>query len=173
MEEERPKLLKRIKELIDSYPNEKGLIHSVSYDLANYLTKNLNSGRILTHDGSTRTETLDKFKKVNYPAILISPSMDRGVDLPYDFCRWAIIAKVPFPDLSDKQVSARLYSSSFGRYWYAFATASSIMQMSGRIVRAADDYGTCWILDKNFENFYSKNSNLFNNWWTEALELGT
>jgi Rad3-related DNA helicase len=170
-EEERPKLLKRIKEIMDSYPNEKGLIHSVSYDLAKYLTNNIKSGRIITHDGSGRTGALDKFKNIDYPAVLISPSMDRGVDLPYDAARWCIVAKVPFPDLSDKQVSSRLYSSSFGRYWYSWATACSVMQMTGRIIRAIDDYGTNWILDKQFENFYSKNSRLFYGWWTEALEF--
>lgn len=172
MEEERPKLLKRVKEIIDSYPNEKGLIHTVSYSLANYLSENLNSSRVLTHGGSNRTEILERFKKVNYPTVLISPSIDRGVDLPYDAARWCIVCKVPFPDLSDKQVAARLYShGSLGRQWYAQATASTLMQMTGRIVRAVDDYGTSWILDRQFENFYSKSAGLFYNWWTEALEL--
>jgi len=172
MEEERPKLLKRVKEIIDSYPNEKGLIHTVSYSLANYLSENLHNDRILTHNGSGRTDTLERFKHVDYPAILISPSMDRGVDLPYNSARWCIVSKLPFPDLSDKQVSARLYSGgSFGRQWYAQATASTLMQMTGRIVRAVDDYGTSWILDRQFENFYSKHAGLFYNWWTEALEF--
>jgi len=172
MDEEKPKLLKRVKEIIDSYPNEKGLIHTVSYLLADYLAKNLNSNRILTHDGGGRTDTLNKFKTINFPAVLISPSMDRGVDLPYDAARWCIVAKLPFPDLSDKQVSARLYShGSFGRQWYAQTTASTLMQMTGRIVRAIDDFGTSWILDRQFENFYAKNAGLFYNWWTEALEF--
>ena len=171
MDEERPKLLKRVREIIDSYPNEKGLIHTVSYSLAEYLRENLNSGRILTHNGSSRTETLEKFKCINHPAILISPSMDRGVDLPYDAARWCIVCKVPFPDLSDKQVSARLYSGGFGRQWYAQTTASTLMQMTGRIVRAVDDYGTSWILDRQFENFYGKHSGLFYKWWVEALEV--
>ena len=170
--EERPKLLKRVKEIIDSYPNEKGLIHTVSYSLAEYLNANLYSERVMIHSGVDRSYVLEKFKHLDYPAILISPSMDRGVDLPYDSARWCIVCKVPFPDLSDKQVSARLYSGgSFGRQWYAQATASTLMQMTGRIVRAVDDYGTSWILDRQFENFYSKNAGLFYNWWTEALEF--
>lgn len=171
MEEERPRLLKGVKEIISSHPKEKGLIHTVSYALADYLVKNLNSGRIITHDGKGRAKALETFKKSNYPAILISPSMDRGVDLPYDEARWSIVCKVPFPDLSDKQVSARLYSGSFGRRWYSWMAATSIIQMTGRIVRAKDDFGISYILDKQFENFYGHNSNLFYSWWSEALEF--
>jgi Rad3-related DNA helicase len=171
MNEEKPKLLKRIKEIMDSHPKEKGLIHTVSYSLADYLVKNLKSDRILTHNGRGRTDALERFKRDSYPVVLISPSMDRGVDLPYDAARWCIVCKVPFPDLSDKQVSSRLYSSSFGRYWYAWITACSLMQMTGRIVRAVDDWGVSYILDKQFETFYGKNAGLFYGWWTEALEL--
>ncbi len=171
MNEERPRLLKGIKEVINSHPNEKGLIHTVSYSLADYLVKNLNSGRIITHDGKGRTNALETFKQCDYPAILISPSMDRGVDLPYDAARWCIVCKVPFPDLSDKQVSSRLYSGSFGKQWYAWMTACSIIQMTGRIVRAKDDFGISYILDRQFENFYGHHSELFYGWWTEALEF--
>ncbi len=171
MNEERPKLVDRIREIIKAHPNEKGLIHTVSYSLASYISTNINSDRLLTHNGSGRTETLERFKRSSNPSILISPSMDRGVDLPYDSARWCIVAKLPFPDLSDKQVSSRLYSSSFGKYWYAWITACSLIQMTGRIVRAVDDWGISYILDKQFETFYGKNSNLFYGWWTEALEF--
>jgi Rad3-related DNA helicase len=171
-EEERPKLLKRVKEIIDLYPDSKGLIHTVSYSLAAYLHDNLHSSRVITHNGQGRSSALSEFKNSDLPLVLISPSMDRGVDLPYDCARWCIICKVPFPDLSDKQVAARLYShGSFGRQWYAQVAASTIMQMSGRIVRAVDDFGVSFILDKQFENFYSRNAGMFYGWWTEALEV--
>ena len=170
MAQEMGKLLGGVIEIVNKYPNDKGLIHTVSYTLASYLSNNINSNRVMTHDGSSRTETLEKFKLSKKPLILISPSMDRGVDLLYDAARWCIVAKVPFLDLSDKQVSSRLHSGSFGRRWYASQAANTIMQMTGRIVRAMDDYGTSWILDKQFETFYGRNSKLFHNWWTEALE---
>ncbi len=171
MDEERPKLLKGVREIIDSHPNEKGLIHTVSYSLADYLVKNLNNGRIITHDGKGRTNALETFKKCDYPAVLISPSMDRGVDLPYDECRFLICCKLPFPDLSDKQVSSRLYSGSFGKYWYASQTANTLQQMTGRGCRSIDDTCVSYILDRQFENFYGHHSGFLHGWWTEALEF--
>lgn len=171
MDEEKPKLIKSIREIINEHPNEKGLIHTVSYSLATYISSKIDSDRFITHNGSGRTEALDRFKSSPGPAILISPSMERGVDLPYDAARWCIVAKLPFPDLSDKQTSTRLYSSSFGRYWYSWMTACSLMQSTGRIVRAVDDWGVSYILDKQFEDFYGKNNSLFYDWWIEALEF--
>ena len=96
--------------------------------------------------------------------------MDRGIDLSYDLCRVVIVGKVPFPNLGDKQVAARLYSDKkHGQLWYAVATVRSLVQMCGRAMRAPDDRCTIYILDSQFERLYKEWKHLFPTWWREAL----
>jgi Rad3-related DNA helicase len=97
--------------------------------------------------------------------------MDRGIDLPDDECRFIIIVKVPFPDLGDRQVSARFYSGGFGKQWYAWQTACSIVQMTGRAVRHETDFADSYILDRQFERFYGQHNSLFPQWWKDSLKV--
>ncbi len=166
-----PALAKKVKELIDKYPDDKILIHTVSYKITSYIMNNVKSDRLITHTGMNRAQMLDAFKKSYRPQVLVSPSMDRGVDLPYDQCRVVIIAKVPYPDLGDKQVQQRVYASKDGNNWYAHKAVSKIIQMSGRATRSAKDYSETFILDEQFKKIYNEHRRLFPKWWAEALVM--
>lgn len=166
-----PALKKRIQQIIDDHPDDKILCHCVTYKIRDYLMKSMNSGRLMTHDTFNRSEMLAVFKKSKYPKVMISPSMDRGVDLPHDECRIVIIAKCPFPDLGDPQTNKRLYASKDGRRWYAHKTVSKIIQMSGRGVRSSTDYATTYILDEQFKRIYDDNKDMFPTWYRDAVVL--
>lgn len=105
-------------------------------------------------------------------AILVAPSMDRGIDLPGDACRAQIICKVPFLNLKDKQVSTRLYGGGrAGKTWYAVNAIRTIVQMTGRAVRSENDWAVCYVLDSQFvSNLWGMNRRLFPEWWTAGLE---
>ena len=173
MVEERPKIIPVIVDILSKYPKQKGLIHTVSYNLANYILENIKSSRLVSHgNGSKERENLiSRFKESDFPLVIISPSMERGLDLPMDYCRFIIIVKTMFPDLSNKQTARRLYSSSFGQYWYRWATVTSIVQASMRGMRSAEDQCDTFILDSQFANLYSKNYELFPGWWRESLRI--
>ena len=166
-----PKMIPVIKEIITKHSNDKGLIHTVSYSNAQYIINSIKSDRLITHFSKDKQEVITTFKKSKEPNILVSPVLDRGIDLPYDLCRFIIIIKVPYPDLSDKQTNKRLYSSAFGQIWYAWMAACSMVQMTGRGVRARDDRCISYIIDKSFETLYGKYRNLFPSWWCEAVQL--
>ncbi len=166
-----PALATKVASLLDKHKNDKVLIHTVSYKIASYLLKNVKTDRFITHTSTDRAEVLDKYKKSSRPLVLVSPSMDRGVDLPYDQCRVVIIAKVPYPDLGDKQISQRIYRSKDGNPWYAHKTVSKIIQMSGRATRSSSDYSTTYILDEQFKKIYTENRRFFPEWWRESLIL--
>jgi ATP-dependent DNA helicase DinG len=131
---------------------------------------NLRNDRLLFHDSSNRSQVLELFKSSKAPLIIVSPSMDRGIDFKYDLCSFIIIVKIPYLDLSDKQISTRVYSSKYGQLWYAWSTACSIIQMSGRATRAEDDFSETFILDKQFSKFYSQYHKFFPQWWKESLQ---
>jgi len=173
MDVERPKIIPAIKNILSKHKGEKGLMHTVSYNLASYILNNIQDNRLISHDNGVRDKErlLQRFRDSLDPLVLVSPSMDRGIDLPFDLCRFIIIVKVPYPDLSDKQTAKRLYSSSFGQYWYRGEAVRSIIQMSMRGMRAVEDECQTYIIDSNFENLYSKCHSEFPEWWSKSLEI--
>jgi Rad3-related DNA helicase len=103
-------------------------------------------------------------------SILFAQSMDRGIDLPGEACRVQVIAKIPFPSLGDRRTAARLYLPG-GQDWYTVQTVRSIVQMTGRGVRSADDWATTYIFDAQFRNLWKQRS-LFPAYWREAVDRG-
>jgi len=96
--------------------------------------------------------------------------MTEGVDLPDDQCRVIIIAKIPWPSLASKQISARLHSSKDGQHWYAHRTVSTLIQASGRAQRSPEDFCEVYILDAQFTRLYNDNRALFPEWWRKSLK---
>lgn len=169
-----PKAVEALDSILDRHP-EKGLIHSVSYSLAHYVVEHSrHRSRLIWHDfASDRVSQLSNFRNSTEPLVLISPSMERGVDLPDDLCRFIVVLKIPYPDLSDKQVSARLYSAQDGQTWYSIQAIRSLVQATGRGMRHQDDFCVSYILDQQFERLYTNYYGLFPYWWREALRGGT
>lgn len=165
-----PKLVTSINKILEKeHPEDKVLIHCVSYKILNYLKDRLPKNRIMTHGTSNRTEILETFKNSSLPKVLLSPSMDRGVDLPGEQCRAVIIPKMPYPDLGDPQIQRRLYGSKDGNRWYALQAVSKIIQMSGRGVRSPSDYADTYVLDAKFQELYEEWPMMFPKWWKEAI----
>jgi len=91
--------------------------------------------------------------------ILLSPSMERGINLPDDLCRFIIIPKTPFPGLGDKLTKARTYTRN--SRWYASQTAQILEQMCGRGMRHEQDHCKIYCLDSSTEEFILNNGDLF------------
>ena len=166
-----PRLVTAVQHILEKYPNDRILVHTVSYKIRDYLMRNVGSKRLITHSTADRASILSKFKTSKDPLVLLSPSMERGVDLPDEECRVIIIAKMPYPDLSDPQISRRIYGSKDGERWYAHKTVSKMVQMSGRAVRSATDHADVYILDRQFEKLYREHSMMFPKWYKEALVM--
>jgi len=164
-----PRLAIAIERVMEKHPDEKILCHVVSYRVRDYIMKTIASSRFITHDTASRASVLEKFKVAERPMVLVSPSMERGVDLPGEECRVVIIAKVPYPDLGDPQINRRVHGSKDGNSWYAHRTVSSIVQMSGRAVRSAEDFASTYILDEQFSRLYREWNGMFPSWFKEAV----
>ena len=171
MDKALPILTEAIKAILLKHSEEKILLHTVSYKIARYLREHLNSDRIMVHDIKNRAQVLENFKSSVRPMVLMSPSMDRGVDLPGEECRVVIIAKVPYPDLGDPQISKRVHASRDGSHWYAHKAVSKIIQMSGRAVRSESDHAVTYILDEQFKRVFTDNRGMFPLWFREALVM--
>lgn len=166
-----PKMAKAVERLVTvKHPDERVLVHAHSYHLARAIADTLDPMRtILYTESSARDEALERFRQSDN-GILVAASMDRGVDLKYDQCRVQVIAKVPYPNVGDRQVSARMHSPG-GQQWYNVQMVRSILQMCGRVVRAADDYGITYILDGAFGKVWNEQRALLPGWWRESVKM--
>jgi Rad3-related DNA helicase len=174
MENEFPKVVAGLDDVLDAHPDVKALVHAVSYTNAREILRlSKHRNRMITHENSVDKDTaLERFKQANYPAVMVSPSMDRGVDLYGELCRVVVIVKCPYASLKDKQIAARVYGAKDGNEWYATNTIRSIVQASGRATRSADDWSVTYILDGQFAKLYWEYAKVFPKWWRDALVMG-
>jgi Rad3-related DNA helicase len=168
---ELPKLISAVKLIVDHYPDVKGIIHAVSYSLANKIIDGVDSLRLITHNSKDRQEVIDRFTTSDEPLVLISPSLERGISLEEDKCRFIIICKAPFLYLGDKVVNARLFSSKIGQMWYTSSMLLTVCQMAGRGVRSSEDTADTYILDLKVKEAIQKNPSFLPSWWLDALEF--
>ena len=148
--ENAPKTVEVVASILDSHRDEKGIIHTVSGQCKDFLIDSLNDSRLIEHNTQNRVEQLEKFKDSAEPLVLISPSMNEGVDLPGDLCRFQIIYKLPYPDLADKQIRLR---ANADEDWYNYKTALSLIQTYGRGMRSQDDYCVTYFIDSRIREF--------------------
>ncbi len=162
-----PKLAEAVRSILEQHKGEKGIIHAHTFKIANYLKKNIRSRRLLIHDSSNRDEVLSKHISGSKPTVLISPSMTEGVDLKDDASRFQIICKIPYPYLGDKLVKKRMYK---WKWWYPLQTAKKIVQSVGRSIRNEKDHAVTYILDADWDRFYSNNSGIFPQSFKDSLK---
>ncbi len=171
IEESTPKMVDAIKAIIWQHEYERVLIHTVNYALSKNIAQALDGcGRaVYTYSSADERSTALANYLASPSAILVAPSMDRGYDFPDDACRVQIVAKIPFPNLNDRQISTRLHMQG-GSLWYLLRTVRTLIQMTGRGVRSETDHATTYILDADFvTNILPKSRHLMPSWWKDAL----
>lgn len=157
----------RIDQIAGSRMGEKGIIHTVSYDRSKRIC-NFSHYKdfMIGHDGKTAGGAVARFKNDTPPSILVSPSMVTGYDFPYDEARWQIIGKVSFPDSRPLVMKARQrINADYGCY----LALKQLVQATGRICRAVDDYGDTFVIDDHFSWVLNKYHHLLPKWWVESV----
>lgn len=159
-------LIAAIDRILEYHAHQKGLIHSISHKLAQIiLAKSKHSSRMI-YTGNDRQAMITRFLESDSNLVLISPSCETGLDLPWDQCRFIIWAKIPFGDLGDP-IQVRIASESPEVYRYE--AAFRFIQGCGRGFRAPDDWCLVYVLDGHFGWFYRTNRNLFPDWIASSI----
>lgn len=157
IQENLDKIVKAVEDTIKKHPDEKGIIHTGNYFLAKNIVKNINSDRLIMKEQNESNEDLIKRHiNSNKPTILVSPSLNTGVDLKDDLSRFQIILKMPWKSLQDKRVQAK---NKFDRHWYAVDMFKTLVQSTGRSTRSKDDHSITYVLDKSFKWWISHYKN--------------
>jgi Rad3-related DNA helicase len=160
-------LVRNIDNIIDSHVGENGIIHTVSYALAEKIFERSRHKKKMLVSGKVR-DIMDALDSGGGQRVILSPSIEEGVDLKGNLSRFQIIAKVPYGYLGDPLVKLRSerYPSSYAR-----TTILRIVQACGRSVRGIDDWAHTYILDSAFDNLLTRNAELFPEWFKEALQF--
>lgn len=151
--------------IIEGRLDRKGIIHAVSYSRAQYIKENSAHGAIMViHDAQSARETIERFKALPPPAILVSPSVHTGYDFPFDEARYQIIAKVPFQPPS-LLLKARTAEDKTYPYYLAITT---MVQAAGRVCRGPEDFGETFIVDEMAGWLKSKYGKFAPLWFNKA-----
>lgn len=156
-----------IKKILDKYEGKKGIIHTNSFELANWIQKSIKDPRLVYHDSSNKDEVLKMHFESDEPTVIVSPSMGTGVSFDDDKGRFQIIAKVPYPSLASQKNKLR---QSNNPAWYAWKTVSGIIQMTGRVVRSNTDHADTIIIDGSFGDVIKHSSHFLPQWVQGAIK---
>jgi Rad3-related DNA helicase len=168
-----PKLVKILKGLLEEHPDTKGVVH-MTYGLAAKIWPLVNDPRYLFHSSDDREARLKEFLETTEPRVLVACGMSEGLDLAGAGYSWQVIAKIMYPNRSDKLVEA-LYQQEPD--YMAWETAKTTIQQTGRICRGPTDYGVTYIIDTAFGNpetrqygLYQSAGQFFTKDFKEALQ---
>lgn len=177
LDENLPFITEICTKITDSYQNEKGIIHTGNYKIANYIYKNapdrlkkrLLYKNMLGNDADLNNqELLEMHSSRNDGTILLSPSMTTGVDLENDLSRFQLMVKLPFLSLGDIRVKTK---ADLDDMWYQTQMWMTILQSAGRSTRSVDDYCHSYIIDSSFPYFYGKFKNKLPDHFTKRLVM--
>ena len=164
------KISRAIDNIMHIHSNDKGIIHTSSYEQLNFIKDNLsktNSRRlILTDPEIERDEVIREHSESEKPTVLISPSLHTGLDLKDHLSRFQIITKVPYPNIADKWTSEK---RKINQEWYYWQTALRLVQAYGRSIRSRDDWAKTYVLDSAFNYFIKANKNILPKWFLSAI----
>jgi len=157
-EEDEIEVIKTIDRIMDEHSNERGLILTSSIPRCQKIIRYLspkNTRRIrLCHsknkDGKTQDEIISAHA-ADLTGVLLSSSLWEGVDLKDDLSRFQIIAKVPYPNYTEKRTKAKM--SKFPK-WYTSQTLTKLLQGFGRSIRSNDDWAKTYVLDAAVNNVF-------------------
>jgi Rad3-related DNA helicase len=155
-----------IQKILNKYHDKKGIIHTNSFELASWISKDIKDPRLVYHDSSNKDEVLQEHYSTDKSTVIVSPSMDTGVSFDDDKARFQVIAKIPYPSLGSQKNKLR---QKMNPDWYSWRTVSGLIQMSGRVVRSTEDYADTIIIDGSFGDLLKYSGHYFPYWFQKRI----
>ncbi|MDH3779241.1 MAG: DEAD/DEAH box helicase family protein [Nitrosopumilus sp.] len=174
-EEDELEVIKTIDRIMNEHSDERGLILTSSISrcqkILRYLSpKNTQRIRIChsrNQDGKTQDEIISEHV-ADPTGVLLSSSLWEGVDLKDDLSRFQIIAKVPYPNYTEKRTKAKM--SKFPT-WYTSQTLTKLLQGFGRSIRSDGDWAKTYVLDTAANNVFFKGQQMIPRAYYDVLGM--
>lgn len=146
IKESLPLLTKQVIEICKHHKDVKGIIHTHTMEITNYLRDHIHDPRFLFRkEGMTNEQIIQQHIESPDSTILVSPSLAFGVDLKDDLARFQIIMKAAYMPLGDERIK-RLFKEDPD--WYQNKMLNHVIQACGRGIRSKNDTCVTYILDK-------------------------
>jgi Rad3-related DNA helicase len=140
-----PKLANQVSELLEEHKNDKGIIHTHTQFITDYIRNNVKSSRLLCREAGVKNEELLEIHERSKEAtVLVSPSMTYGVDLKGDLGKFQILLKAPWLPTKEIRIEKLM---KIDKDWYSNAMLKTLIQACGRGIRSVDDECVTYILD--------------------------
>lgn len=164
-----PKLAKQVEGILEEHPNDKGIIHTHTQYIADYIRDNVKSGgRLLCREaGIKNEEILEKHERTKKPTVLVSPSMTYGVDLKGDLAKFQIILKAPWLPTKAKRIERLMKVDS---QWYTNKMLCTLVQACGRGIRSVDDECVTYILDGSIFDVILRNKSKLPTYFVDRFQ---
>ncbi|MDC0241486.1 ATP-dependent DNA helicase [Candidatus Nitrosopelagicus sp.] len=144
-------VIKKIDEIMTKYSDKKGLVLTSSKSRCFEILQNLsevNKKRIrichsFNSDGKTQDQVVQEHAE-SENGVLLSSSLWEGVDLKEDLSRFQIVAKAPYPMLSETRTKIKMQKYPL---WYKAQAIMKLLQGFGRSIRDYGDWADTYVLD--------------------------
>ena len=156
-----------IYKLLKKYEGKKGIIHTNSFELSDWIRRDIEDTRLLFHTSSNKEEMLRLHMEGKDPTVFVSPSVGTGVSFDHERSRFQIIAKVPYPSLASQKNKLRQKNNPD---WYAYRTVAGLIQMYGRSIRSKTDFADTIILDGSFGDILKYSSKFIPQWFSSSIK---
>ncbi|WP_246281975.1 helicase C-terminal domain-containing protein [Nitrosopumilus ureiphilus] len=174
-DEDELEVIKTIDRILGEHSNERGLILTSSIPRCRKILQHLspkNSSRIrICHsrnkDGKSQDDIISEHA-TDPTGVLLSSSLWEGVDLKDDLSRFQIIAKVPYPNYTEKRTRAKMNKFPL---WYTSQTLIKILQGFGRSIRSDDDWAKTYVLDTAINNVLFKGQQMIPKAYYDVLGI--
>ena len=168
MKEMLPKLANQVSELLNHHKDDKGIIHTHTQFIADYIRNNVKSSRLLCREAGVKNEDiLDIHSKSSDPTVLVSPSMTYGVDLKGDLANFQIILKAPWLPTKEPRIEKMM---KLDKDWYSNKMLCAVVQACGRGIRSMSDECVTYILDGSVFDAIDRNQAKLPKYFIERLQ---
>lgn len=150
-----PTLAKEIQQICDYHKDHKGIIHTHTMFITEFLERSLKGNRFLYRKpGQDNVKIINDHLNTVKSTVLVSPSMSMGVDLKDDLARFQIIVKAAYAPLGDTRIKKL---ANEDRDWYQNKMLSNVVQQCGRGVRNENDSCVTYIIDAAITDAVTRN----------------
>lgn len=153
--------------ILKKYEGKKGIIHTNSFELSNWIQRGVENSRLVFHDSTNKDEMLRRHFETSEPTVFVSPSVSTGVSFDHDKSRFQVIAKIPYPSLASQKNKMRQKNNPD---WYSWKTVCSLLQMAGRSIRSKTDFADTIIIDSSFSDILRYSSDLIPDWVQSSIK---
>jgi Rad3-related DNA helicase len=163
-----PTICKQIEGILEEHVGQKGIIHTHTQYITDYIRDNVKSDRLLCREAGVKNEDiLEKHTQSSKGTVLVSPSMTYGVDLKGDLAMFQIVMKAPWLPTKESRIEKMM---KIDASWYVNKMLCTLVQACGRGVRSESDECVTYILDGGIFDSIAKNKKKLPRYFLDRLQ---